>query len=135
MAAATLRYLSYGHGQPVLLVHTATAPNAIRHSLPALPQRLWAPSLAAGWAACAAIFAAYAPPGAAPPPRPAGPAVPQVPSGPDAIADVLDRAVDHGDEHVIKFTDTAAEVYARTGNADALAAALHAGTLIPASGR
>ena len=37
VAAATLRYLSHGHGQPVLLVHTATAPNAVLHTLPALP--------------------------------------------------------------------------------------------------
>jgi len=43
---------------------------------------------------------------------------------------VLDRAGDHGDEHVIKFTDTAAGVYASTGRAEALAAALHVGTLI-----
>jgi hypothetical protein len=32
------------------------------------------------------------------------------------------RAVEHGDEHVIKFADTAADVHARTGNPDALAA-------------
>jgi hypothetical protein len=47
---------------------------------------------------------------------------------------VLDRAVDHADERVIKFTPTAAEVYTRTGELDALAAALHAGALIQ-SGR
>jgi hypothetical protein len=130
VTAATLRYLSHGHGQPVLLVHTATAPNAVRHTLPALPPALWAPSLNAAWAASAAIFAAYAPPeGAAPTPQPA------LPDGPGAAADVLDRAVDHGDEHVIKFTDTAAEVYTRTGRAGALAAALHVGTLIPKTRR
>ena len=130
VTAATLRYLSHGHGQPVLLVHTATAPNAVLHALPALPADLWAPSLTAAWAACAAIFAAYAPPeGAAPAPRPA------LPAGPGAVAEVLDRAVDHGDEHVIKFTDTAAEVYTRTGQVDALAAALHVGTLISSTRR
>jgi hypothetical protein len=123
VAAATLRYLSHGHGHPVLLVHTATAPNAVLHALPALPDDLWAPSLTAVWAASAAIFAAYAPPQAAPPQ-----AAPPQAAG---AAEVLDRAVAHGDEHVIKFTDTAAEVYARTGQADALAAALRAGTLIP----
>jgi len=129
VTAATLRYLSHGHGQPVLLVHTATAPNAVRHALPALPPALWVPSLNAAWAASAAIFAAYAPPEGAPPaPQPA------LPDGPDAVTEVLDRAVDHGDEHVIKFTDTAAEVYARTGRAEALAAALHVGTLIPRQG-
>jgi len=126
VTAATLRYLSHGHGQPVLLVHTATAPNAILHALPALPTRLWAPSLIAGWAASAAIFAAYAPPEGAKPAR-----RPVLPAGPAAAAEALDRAIDHGDEHVIKFTDTAAEVYTRTGEAGALAAALHAGTLIP----
>ena len=129
VTAATLRYLSHGHGQPVLLVHTATAPNAVRHTLPALPPELWAPSLTAAWSASAAIFAAYAPPQGA-----ARPAQPALPAGPDAVAEVLDRAVDHGDEHVIKFTDTAAEVYTRTGRADALAAALHVGTLIPGPG-
>jgi hypothetical protein len=125
VTAATLRYLSHGHGQPVLLVHTATAPNAVRHALPALPPALWVPSLNAAWAASAAIFAAYAPrEGAAPAPQPA------LPGGPGAAAEMLDRAVDHGDEHVIKFTDTAAEVYDRTGSAEALAAALRVGTLI-----
>jgi hypothetical protein len=33
---------------------------------------------------------------------------------------VADWAVAHADEHVIKFTDTAAEVYTRTGRPDAL---------------
>jgi len=132
VSAATLRYLSHGHGHPVLLVHTATAPNAVLHTLPALPEDLWAPSLTAVWAASAAIFAAYAPPegpegpeSTAPAPRPTLPG-----AAPDAVADVLDRAVDHGDEHVIKFTDTACEVYTRTGQVEALAAALHVGTLI-----
>src|SRR5262249_60022230 len=88
-----------------------------RHALPALPPALWAPSLNAAWAASAAIFAAYAPPeGAAPAPQPA------LPGGPGAAAEMLDRAVDHGDEHVIKFTDTPAQGYDRTGRAQALAA-------------
>lgn len=126
VAGATLRYLSHGHGQPVLLVHTATAPNAVRHALPALPAGLWIPSLTAVWAASAAIFAAYAPPaGAAPGPGPT------LPAGPGAVAEMVDRAVSHGDEHVIKFTDTAAEVYTRTGQAEALAAAQRVATLIP----
>ena len=67
----------------------------------------------------------HAAPGAPPGPRPT------LPAGPGAAAEVLDRAVAHGDEHVIKFTDTAAEVYARTGQPDALAAALRVATLIP----
>jgi hypothetical protein len=127
VTAATLRYLTHGHGQPVILVHTATAPNAVLHTLPALPRDLWEPSLHAVWTATAAIFSAYAPArGQAPPP-------PAPPAATDAVAEVLDRAVAHADEHVIKFTDTAAEVYTRTGDPGALAAAVHVGTLIPSS--
>ncbi len=43
---------------------------------------------------------------------------------------MLDRAIDHGDEHVIKFSDTAVEVYNRTGDPAALAAARRAGDLL-----
>ncbi|SDJ73210.1 questin oxidase family protein [Nonomuraea jiangxiensis] len=127
VAAATLRYLTHGHGSPVLLVHTATAPNAVLHTLPALPYELWAPSLTAIWTTTAAIFSAYAPPLAAP-----AEALPTPPAASDGVADVLERAVAHADEHVIKFTDTAAEVYTRTGHPGALAASLRAGALIEA---
>ena len=128
VSAATLRYLTHGHGQPVLLVHTATAPNAVLHTLPALPPGLWAPSLTAVWAATAAIFSSYAPARGAP-----RAALPAPPASRDATAELVDRAVAHADEHVIKFTDTAAEVYTRTGQTGALAAALRAGSLIPPS--
>jgi len=125
VTAATLRYLRHGHGSPVLLVHTATAPNAVLHTLPALPPGLWAPSLSAVWTASAAIHAGWAPADAAPPE-----VLPSAPEGPDALAEVVARAVEHGDEHVIKFSDTAAEVYTRTGDPDALAAAVRITTLI-----
>jgi hypothetical protein len=59
--AATVRYLSYGHGNGVMLVHSATAPGAVLRTLPALDFELWAPSLAASWAAAAALTAVYAP--------------------------------------------------------------------------
>jgi hypothetical protein len=120
--AATLRYLSHGYGSPVLLVHAATAPNAVLHVLPVLPPDLWAPSLAAVWAASAAITSTYGPAKAAPrDERPAAPA---------SVDDVVERAVAHGDEHVIKFADTAIDVYDRTGDPDALAAAVHVRELI-----
>jgi Questin oxidase-like len=118
--AATLRYLSYGYGSPVLLVHTATAPNAVLHVLPLLPREMWAPSLAAVWAASAAITSGYAPAVARDERTPA-------PAGPH---DVVEQAVTHGDEHVIKFADTAVDVYERTSNPDALAAAAHAREVI-----
>ncbi|MFE9746747.1 hypothetical protein ACFYOT_17745 [Saccharothrix saharensis] len=119
---AVLRYLTHGHGSGVMLVHAATAPNAVLRTLPALPPDLWGPSLAAAWAASAAVSAAYAPPAAAP-----EPATPTAPDGPD---DVLARAVDHADEHAVKFADTAVDTFARTGNPAALAAAVRATLLI-----
>jgi hypothetical protein len=122
--AGVLGYLTHGEASPVLLVHTATAPNAVRHVLPVLPEPLWVPSFAAVWAASAAITAAYAPAGPAPVETPPPPA------GPDSAAETLDRAARHGDEHVIKFADTAVEVFDHTGHPGALAAALHAARLI-----
>ncbi|SCL34227.1 hypothetical protein GA0070624_4935 [Micromonospora rhizosphaerae] len=44
-------------------------------------------------------------------------------------------ATEHGDEHVIKFTVTAAEAYERSPDPDVLAAALRAGELIRACTR
>lgn len=117
-------YLTHGQASPVLLVHTATAPNAVRHVLPVLPESLWVPSFAAVWMASAAITAAYVPV------EPVRCATPTPPIGADPAAEVLDRAARHGDEHVIKFVDTAIDVFDHTGHPDALAAALHAAQLI-----
>ena len=125
ITATTVHYLGHGQASPVLLVHAATAPNAVLHTLPALPTHLWAPSLAAVWSASAAIVAAYAPADALPRVQ-----LPVVEPGPDAITEAIDRASAHGDEHVIKFSDTAVDVFARTGQPDALAAAVRVGALI-----
>ncbi|MGK5733763.1 questin oxidase family protein [Streptomyces sp. URMC 124] len=110
--ATTHRYATHGHGEATMLVHAATAPNAVLRSLPALPPALWAPSLHAAWRASAAVTAMYAPS------QPVAP----VPPGRVSAEDVLERALTHGDEHVIKLTDTALDV----GDEQALAAALRA---------
>ena len=128
IAATTVHYLSHGQASPVLLVHAATAPNAVLRTLPALPTDMWAPSLAAVWSASAAILAAYAPSTAVPRAE-----LPVVEPGPDAITETVDMATAHGDEHVIKFADTAVDVFARTGEPDALAAAVRVSTLIAAA--
>jgi hypothetical protein len=128
--AATLSYLRYGHGNPVMLVHAATAPNAVLRVLPVLDPALWAPSLTAAWAASSALTAIYAPAGAAPeaPRTPGG--RPSGLAGVDEAASMFARAVEHGDAHVVKFADTALDVFGRTGNPDALAAAHQAADLI-----
>jgi hypothetical protein len=123
VTAATLRYGTHGYGSPVLLVHTATAPNAVLHTLPALPRNLWVASAVAAWVASAAVTATYGPANPAP--------ALAVSDDGAAVANALDRAAAHGDEHVSKFTDTAAEVYERTGEAGALAAIERVFQLIP----
>lgn len=95
--AATHRYATHGHGEETMLVHAATAPNAVLRTLPALPRDLWVPSLHAAWTASAAVTAMYAP----------AEAVAPAPSGSPTPEEVFERALAHGDEHVIKLTDTA----------------------------
>jgi hypothetical protein len=121
---AAKAYLGLGYGSPVLLVHAATAPNAVRHVLPVLPSEQWLPSLTAAWAAVAAVVSAYAPAR----PAPCAEIVPRYPGL--TREDALQRAAEHGDEHVLKFTDTAVESYDRTGDPELLTATLHAGELI-----
>ncbi|WP_406451138.1 questin oxidase family protein [Streptomyces sp. NBC_00876] len=116
--AATHRYATYGYGEPVMLVHAATAPNAVLRTLPALPRELWAPSLGAAWAASAAVTAAY---------TPAGPAAHAAVSGGLSAEEVFARAAAHGDDHTIKFTDTALDI----GDATALTAAIRSIELNP----
>ncbi len=47
--AAATRYLSYGHSEPVMLVHSATAPNAILGTPPTLDGACGRPAWAS-WA-------------------------------------------------------------------------------------
>ncbi|MCM2579057.1 questin oxidase family protein [Streptomyces meridianus] len=120
--ASTHRYATHGHGDPVMLVHAATAPNAVLRTLPALPHELWPASLQAAWSASAAVTAAYAPR------EPAG-AAPTVTLHP---GEVFERVAAHGDEHAIKLADTALDVAEgdRPGDGRALAAAVRACELI-----
>lgn len=120
MRSGVRQYATHGYGSPVLLVHVATAPNAMGQLLPALPAALWPSSFAATWAACAAITVAYAPD--QPQPIAAGPG-----TEPD---DLMARAARHGDEHVIKLTDTVLEVHAQRGDPGVLAAATRCADLI-----
>ncbi|MGV9317815.1 questin oxidase family protein [Streptomyces sp. NPDC003660] len=110
--AATHRYATHAHGEPTMLVHAATAPNAVLRTLPALRRDLWVPSLRAAWTASAAVTAMYAP----------DEPVPYAPPGLLAPEELSERALAHGDEHVIKLTDTALDV----GDERAFAAALRA---------
>jgi hypothetical protein len=119
VTAAVHRYATHGHGNAVMLVHAATAPNAVLRTLPSLPRGQWAASAAAAWTASAAVQAAYSPASGRPAP----------PTRLDPV-DIFDQAVRNGDEHVIKLADTAVDVFEWHGDQRALAAIDVAATLI-----
>ncbi len=121
---SVVRYLTHGHGEPIMLVHSVTAPSAVWRALPALDRRWWRPSALAAWVAVSALTAIYAPP------APAQEVALSVPTPAGAAEAAFARAVEHGDEHVIKFADTAVEVFGRTGDVRALAAVDRAARLI-----
>ncbi|MFD6151001.1 questin oxidase family protein [Streptomyces sp. NPDC060243] len=124
VTAAVRRYATHAHGEPVMLVHAATAPNAVLRVLPALPSGLWAPSVSAAWAASAAVTAAYGP----------GRAASWEALGREAEVldrdEVFARAAAHGDEHAVKFADTALDPALNLTDPQARAAALRAVELI-----
>ncbi|TQJ25987.1 uncharacterized protein DUF4243 [Micromonospora sp. A202] len=117
---AGLDYLRFGHAAPVMLVHAVTAPTAVLRTLPALDRALWAPSLAAAWAATAALTSVYAPADGIAPPTVTAVTPPEV----------FARAARHGDEHVVKLADAVLDAHAATGNDRLLTAAGYAGQLI-----
>ena len=117
---AGLDYLRFGHAEPVMLVHAVTAPTAVLRTLPALDRGLWAPSLAAAWAATAAMTSVYAPTDGIAPPT-VTPATP---------AEVFARAARHGDEHVVKLADAVLDAHAVSGDDRLLTAPGYAGQLI-----
>jgi hypothetical protein len=119
VTAAVLRHGEYGYGEPLMLVHSATAPAAVLRTLPALPAHLAGASLEAAWAASAAVVAAYSPASA----RPFAGAA----TGPD---DTMARAAASGDPHAIKFADAAVEMYRAGPDPRLLAVANQATELI-----
>jgi hypothetical protein len=100
-------------------VHAATAPAAAGAALASLPEELWQLTLKGAWSACAALTSSYAVTG-----TDKGELVASLSS-----EEVFDRAVDNGDEHVIKFTDVAVAAHDR-GCVAALSAAMLAVSLI-----
>lgn len=112
--AAVARYAAWGHGQPTMLVHAATAPAAVARVLPHLPADLALASVAPAWAASCAVVAAYRPATDAP--------IPDV-AGRDA-EEVWESACSHRGEHVIKLADTALASDERTHRTAGVAATL-----------
>lgn len=125
VTATTLHYRTHGHGNPIMLVHAATAPNAVLRVLPSLPEEMWVPSTQTAWVASAAIITIYNPEFAGKPTDRGS-----LGSGPSTTVDLFAQAVAHRDEHAIKFADTAIDVFERTEDTRSIRAAQHAMNLI-----
>ncbi|MHB1846974.1 MAG: questin oxidase family protein [Deltaproteobacteria bacterium] len=119
--AAVSHYRRWAHGNPIMLVHAATAPRAVALVLPALPEQLWPASYDAAWTVTATVTTVYRPSPPAPPTH----------EQPPILDEVVEHAIASGDEHAIKFTEVAVESH-RRGNTLALPSAARAVALISA---
>ena len=101
-------YVAHPEALPVPLVHGVTAPAAIRLVLPYLPEGLRAQSVAVMWQSHLAMLLAFTMS------TTQESEVKQRALEVDAPAasELIDRALEHGDEHVIKFTEAALREHA-----------------------
>lgn len=108
LISAAGRVLAAREDVPIAYCHTVTGPAAVRLVLAHLPERLWWPSVTASWQVVGGIVAAFADPR-----RPAESEAtdPAEPLSDPALDRLRDRAVEHGDEHVIKLTEAAVREY------------------------
>ncbi|MBB5119981.1 hypothetical protein AF335_23095 [Streptomyces eurocidicus] len=115
-------YLGHPEVFPIPLVHGVTAPAAARLVLPHLPVELHEPTVAALWQVHAAFLLAFTADrgGEAVAAREA--AETELPS----FGELAARAVEHGDEHVLKFTEACAREHALRPDPRFAAAALAA---------
>lgn len=111
--AALRVYAGRAHGEPVMLVHAVTAPAAVLLALPALPVELHRRSVETAWVTSAALVSAYASPSPRPPRTPAA-----------DVVHAVERAVAHGDAHVVKLTEAAVRAADRRAGLQAAAAAV-----------
>ncbi len=102
---------------PVPLLHSVTAPAAMRLMLPHLPEELHGPSFWAVWQASASLLSTFA--------TERRPAEQATSEGVETLseAELVARALENQDEHVIKFTEACLREYAIQPNPTYLVAA------------
>jgi questin oxidase-like protein len=101
-------YLAHPELFPIPLIHGVTAPAAVRLVLPHLPDELHMPSLAALWQMHTALLLAFTSDRTGEDTVRERAAETDVPP----FEELVERAVAHGDEHVIKFTEAAMREHA-----------------------
>jgi hypothetical protein len=117
LIGAAARVLAARDDAPIAFCHAVTAPAAVRLVLPELPSTLQRATVAASWQVVGGIVAAFASP------RQEAESV-AADADADALLQTLDaRAIENGDEHVIKLTEAAGREYRRTKNVTLLVGA------------
>jgi hypothetical protein len=123
-------YLAHPEVIPVPLVHGVTAPAAVRLVLPHLPDELHQPSLAALWQVHTALLLAFTSDhGTEDTARRQA-----IETDTPAFDELSARALEHGDEHVIKFTEACLREHGLRPDPRYPAAALAAHQRIPRRG-
>jgi hypothetical protein len=117
LIGAAARVLAARDDAPIAFCHAVTAPAAIRLVLPELSSELQRASVAASWQVVGGIVAAFASPR-----QEIESVAPEADAG--MLLQTLDaRAIENGDEHVIKLTEAAEREYRRTKNVTLLVGA------------
>lgn len=105
----------------IVFVHSMTGPSALRPILPYLPTEATGVALRYAWQAAAALLSVYSIPGAEE----------ERARGQQPNADELvDRAIESGDEHAIKFAEVCLREYALNPQPEYLAASRHASEVL-----
>ncbi len=117
LIAGAARVLAARDDAPVAFCHTVTAPAAVRMVLPSLPVELHRPTVAATWQSVGSLVSGFASP------RLAAEALPVEVDPVPLLERLAGRAVEHGDEHVIKLTEAVLREYPRTHDTTLLVAA------------
>jgi Questin oxidase-like len=112
---------------PIAFCHAVTAPAAVRLVLPVLPADLQLASVAASWQVVGAIVAAFASP------RVEAEAAHVAVEAEPMLEQLAPRAIEHGDEHVIKLTEAAVREFQRSGDTTLLVAADRFRERVPAT--
>jgi Questin oxidase-like len=127
LVAAAARVLAARSDTPIAFCHAVTAPAAVRLVLPVLPADVQQASVAASWQVVGGIVAAFASP------RLAAEAAPVVTDAAPSVEQLAARAIEHGDEHVIKLTEAAAREFRRGDDRTLLIAADRFRERVPAA--
>jgi hypothetical protein len=114
---AAARVVAARDDAPIAYCHAVTAPAALRLVLPVLPVELHRPTVACGWQVVAGLIAAFA----APPDT--GERIRREVDPAPLLDELGPRAVEHGDEHVIKLAEAALREYKISGDTTVLVGA------------